>query len=496
MPALSSASASPRVLQLGPLYNNHLRRWSAHAAALGCHVLAAGHVRADRKPVDLAGIADRVEVAPDHISVADHDMQARWLDGVIDGLEPDLIQAHWLPRWGYLAARCGHPRVAVTAWGSDIYLAAGAERSRADEALLGTRHLIARSAHMRRAMLARGARTDHIWRVDLGVDLERFRPAGSEEQRQIRARLRLPDGPVLLSLRAPTDLYNLDVVIEAFTRVRACWPESTLVLITGDAPFSERTKAALADTPGVRVIGQVPHADRPDYLEHAAGYFSAREGPLPLWVNGQGGEIARAYYSSRDGGNRDGVLGGLVARVAGGARLLNKHARALVQVELGRAVDEAMAAGVAARDVPDVFYLRHRMAGWAAIGHGCVSTKGDNSCGAIPHWDRRYGQNSSRNGYNAVLQAIPGRLCEHRCPAPVTAARGRLCQRHQTCARGPCGARVSAAMRAPRSRRHVRVAAASARLAGDRRARMDLAPGHRVPRAQLSSGSSAAQLRS
>ena len=56
-------------------------------------------------------------------------------------------------------------------------------------------------------------------------------------------------------------------------------------------------------------------------LEHAAGYFSAREGPLPLWVNGQGGEIARAYYGSRDGGNRDGVLGGLVARVAGGARL-------------------------------------------------------------------------------------------------------------------------------------------------------------------------------
>ena len=63
-------------------------------------------------------------------------------------------------------------------------------------------------------------------------------------------------------------------------------------------------------------------------LEYAAGYFSAREGPLPLWVNGQGGEIARAYYGSRDGGNRDGVLGGLVARVAGGARLLNKHARA------------------------------------------------------------------------------------------------------------------------------------------------------------------------
>ena len=286
MPALSSASASPRVLQLGPLYNNHLRRWSAHAAALGCHVLAAGHVRADRKPVDLAGIADRVEVAPDHISVADHDMQARWLDGVIDGLEPDLIQAHWLPRWGYLAARCGHPRVAVTAWGSDIYLAAGAERSRADEALLGARHLIARSAHMRRAMLARGARTDHIWRVDLGVDLERFRPAGSEEQRQIRARLRLPDGPVLLSLRAPTDLYNLDVVIEAFTRVRACWPESTLVLITGDAPFSERTKAALADTPGVRVIGQMPHADMPDYLRSATVGISipASDGsPSSVW---------------------------------------------------------------------------------------------------------------------------------------------------------------------------------------------------------------------
>jgi glycosyltransferase involved in cell wall biosynthesis len=203
------------------------------------------------------------------VTAGDLVTQARWLDGVIDELEPDLIQAHWLPRWGYLAACCGHPRVAVTAWGSDVYLAAGDERRRADEALLAARYVIARSDHMREEMVGRGVAPQAIWRVDLGVDLDRFRPPEAGEQRRLRERLGLPGGPVVLSPRAGTELYNLDVVLEALARVHDRRPDATLLLTVGDAPLSKRTRAALRRAAGVHTRSRIPHAAMPDYVRAA-----------------------------------------------------------------------------------------------------------------------------------------------------------------------------------------------------------------------------------
>lgn len=123
-------------------------------------------------------------------------------------------------------------------------------------------------------------------------------------------------------------------------------------------------------------------------LEDAAGYpFSASTGALPLWLNGQGGEISRAYYGNGNGLGRDDLIGALFRRVVGSARLLSAWGKELVKRELGSAVDEALEAGVAPEDVPDVFYLRRRMGNWAAAGHGCVEyAKGDTTA---PLWTRR-----------------------------------------------------------------------------------------------------------
>ena len=120
--------------------------------------------------------------------------------------------------------------------------------------------------------MGRGAPQSQVAQVDLGVDLNRFRPASPRERAQIRAQLGLGPGPVILSLRAGTDLYNLDVVLDAFAVVRGRLPGATLVIVQGQAPLSWSTRRALRrfqPTGAVRVIGAVSHANMPQYMRAA-----------------------------------------------------------------------------------------------------------------------------------------------------------------------------------------------------------------------------------
>jgi hypothetical protein len=170
-----------RVLQLGPFYDNYLRRWSEHANALGCTVYAAGHVRSGRRPTYYP---KSCSTAPSRTGLASR--------GVLDRIRPDLVHAHWLPRWGYLATASGYRSVVITAWGSDLYLAAGADRERADSALAEAGAVLARSPHMKRDMISRGVAPSRIHEVDLGVDLGRFHPVPLREGARLKAELGLP----------------------------------------------------------------------------------------------------------------------------------------------------------------------------------------------------------------------------------------------------------------------------------------------------------------
>jgi glycosyltransferase involved in cell wall biosynthesis len=258
-----------RVLQLGPFFNNHLRRWSAHAVALGCTVYAAGHVRPGKRPVDLTGLAAGVDVLPGELAYGALERQLTWLCGLLETVRPDLVHAHWLPRWGYLATASGHRSVIVTPWGSDLYLAAGADRARANRALVEAEAVLARSPHMKREMIGRGVSPTRIKEVDLGVDLDRFRPVPPPERARLKAELGLPPGPVVLSFRAAGELYNLDVVIDAFRILRGRIADAGLVLVHGDAPLAGVARASLrelADNPRIRIVGAVAHSEMPAYL--------------------------------------------------------------------------------------------------------------------------------------------------------------------------------------------------------------------------------------
>jgi glycosyltransferase involved in cell wall biosynthesis len=261
-----------RILQLGPLYNNHLRRWSANAVALGSTVYAAGHIRPGRSPVDLDGVAVAVDVLPAELLDLGTKRQLHWLRGVVERVGPNLVQAHSLPRWGYLAALLGACPLVVTPWGSDIYLAAGEDRERADRALTEADSVLARSPHMRHELIRRGVSAERIHEVDLGVDLDRFVPAPADERARLKAELGLPPGPTVLSFRAGTQLYNLEIVLDAFRILRKRIADAALVLVHGDAPLAGSVRASLRGLEvdsRVQVVGQVAHSEMPRYLRAA-----------------------------------------------------------------------------------------------------------------------------------------------------------------------------------------------------------------------------------
>lgn len=258
-----------RVLQVGPLYVNQVRRWSEHAAALGHRVWAAGHVRPERGLVELTHVAEDIAVEPEGLQRAGTAARVDWLRGLLRRLEPDLVQAHYLTTWGCYAALAGHRPVLATPWGSDVYLAAGSWRRNACLALRDADLVAARSPHMRREIISRGVPDRRIRELDLGVDLDRFRPPRPAERARARRHLGLADGPVILSPRAGTSIYNLDVVVEAFRIVRARLRHATLLLLCGDAPMSESLRTALRRTgpeDGIRVVGKVSHRDMTAYL--------------------------------------------------------------------------------------------------------------------------------------------------------------------------------------------------------------------------------------
>jgi hypothetical protein len=126
-------------------------------------------------------------------------------------------------------------------------------------------------------------------------------------------------------------------------------------------------------------------------LADAAGFpLGPRDGPLPLWHSGQGGEIGRAYYGLGEARDAAGLTAQLydafTARRPHRRELLSNAGRDVVEGQLRAWVEAQLESGVKPADVPDMFYVEQRMARWAAPTHGCVEYVRDTTS---PLWSRR-----------------------------------------------------------------------------------------------------------
>ena len=201
----------------------------------------------------------------------------RGLARVIRDVSPDVLHAHYVVEYGFFAATAGFHPLVVTAWGSDVLLAARSSPL----ARLISRHTLRRAdlvtsnnEHMTAQLRAMGVPPDRLATIVFGADaffLERF-DAG--------VNLRPPDAghpPTIISTRSlDSPLYNVDLVLRAMALLRARLPDAQL-LVAGAGrlrPDLESLARDLALGDSVRFLGWLDAAALRDAFATAEVYVS------------------------------------------------------------------------------------------------------------------------------------------------------------------------------------------------------------------------------
>jgi glycosyltransferase involved in cell wall biosynthesis len=205
-----------------------------------------------------AGLAAHQELELGSIPVLRHMMLGRALRRVVEEMRPALVHTHWLCEYGWLASRAGlHPHVG-SAWGSDVEEAGilGTQRSR--RAIRGCDLVLADSAPLADAARGLAPNGPPVEVFHPGVDVDRFSPGDREHAR--RALGWQTGVPIVLSPRLLLPLYNPELVISAFARVRRTLPDARLVLKHPGESIPaqlEDTMRALGVRDAVDVLGHV-----------------------------------------------------------------------------------------------------------------------------------------------------------------------------------------------------------------------------------------------
>lgn len=188
---------------------------------------------------------------------------SRELAAIARDLQPDLVHAHWLPEFGWIAAREHLKPLVCSAWGSDVLAPSRLTAKRSALAIGASRVVLADSLALRSAILDLASRPVRVDVVRWGLDLSTFCPA---PRSAARSALGWDDAPTVLSTRQLKPVYNPELIVESFARVRAEVPDARLVLKHPDeiVPASLKRTIAAADLQSaVSIIGHVPPAELP-----------------------------------------------------------------------------------------------------------------------------------------------------------------------------------------------------------------------------------------
>jgi L-malate glycosyltransferase len=201
---------------------------------------------------------------------------------VVRAVSPDVVHANWLPGLAFMAALVGARPLVAMGWGSDVY---AADRRRlwqcrytlrhADVAMADSRDLIER-------LVGLGADPRRVYLMRWGVDLRLFSPP--VDRGSARRQLGLGEGPVILSPRGLSRVYNLGVILDAVEPLRERMPGLQLIvkhLSTGEPDLDGRVKP-----PGVRLVGHVPYERMADYFKAAdvcVSIPSSDSSPRSVW---------------------------------------------------------------------------------------------------------------------------------------------------------------------------------------------------------------------
>ncbi len=255
-----------RLLLLGNATQAHLKRWAAYFSDNGYDVFTLSLERATDFPTRyrkcwVPGLL------PGFIR---YPLAVPQVRDVVATFKPDIINAHFLPNYGVIAALIRKKPWILSTWGSDIMMLP----EKSPFHMKRTRYVLERASFitsdaevMTKRLTELGVSHGRILTVPFGVDLSVFTPRGGEG---------ISDKPRIVSCRKLEHVYNVRTLIEAFPIVKAELPDAALT-IAGDGSQKKKL-VGLAQETGYRddilFVGDVDHDKLPALLREHNIYVS------------------------------------------------------------------------------------------------------------------------------------------------------------------------------------------------------------------------------
>jgi L-malate glycosyltransferase len=272
-----------RVLVAGWLNSPHVTSWVEAVNEAGHDVHLVGR---DAPQLPASASNEKVHRLPANAPPLVRGLRmSHALARVAADVSPDLVHAHFLTEFGWMAAREGLRPLICSAWGSDVFGVRGLSLRRSRRALEESQLAFADSEHLARA--ARDLANVRVEVVRWGLDLDTYAPGDGTAARQALGMDH--DGPLIASVRGLDPLYNPALLLEAFARVRRRRPNTRLLLKNQKGHVTTKTTRAI-ERLGLRgavvMIGNVPAERMPDVYRAAdvvVSIPSSDSSPRSVW---------------------------------------------------------------------------------------------------------------------------------------------------------------------------------------------------------------------
>lgn len=255
-----------RLLLLGDCRQVHLARWASFFKNAGYTVLTASLETSDR----FDGAIERLSAPSFLPAFLRYPLCVGTVRSIIARFRPHIINAHFLPNYGMIAAMIHRTPWILSTWGSDIMLLpekSPFHRWRTRYVLRRATFVTSDAEIMSSKLIALGCDPARILTVPYGVDLERFRPAEGPHAGA---------GPRLLSTRKLEPVYNIETIIDAFAHIRSACPAATLLVVgSGSMKQSLLTRARRSPAgDAIEFRDEVRHEAIPELLRTHDVYLS------------------------------------------------------------------------------------------------------------------------------------------------------------------------------------------------------------------------------
>lgn len=253
-----------KILFVADAASIHTRRWLEYFSKKGLDV----HVASFRNFV-IPGVT--VHLLPQFGLGKIGYFSALWiLPRIYSKIRPDIVHAHYITSYGFLAAFSGLKPLVVTAWGSDVLIAPSQSnilRYFAHYAVRNASAVTTLAEHMNPSVIKLGAEAGNIKATPFGVDVEHFVPLiRNDSSMQLK----------LICTRNFDFIYDVQTLIKAIAIIISRGREIKVNLI-GDGPLRKNLEDLVFNlglSSDISFLGHVEHKKLPSLLANADIFVS------------------------------------------------------------------------------------------------------------------------------------------------------------------------------------------------------------------------------